>query len=96
MDLYQPTSVDSIPSDPELKTDVEKGSSANVQEYDVLHSPEVIDAARERRYVTNSVYMRSANTQSIHRLVRRIDLRMIPLAMFVYLLCFLNRANIVS
>lgn len=29
------------------------------------------------------------------RLVRRIDLRLLPSSMFIYLLCFLDRSNIV-
>lgn len=33
---------------------------------------------------------------NVCRLVRRIDLRLVPASMFIYLLCFLDRSNIVS
>ena len=44
----------------------------------------------------NDAFNSLVNLPSFSSLVRRIDLRLVPASMVIYLLCFLDRSNIVS
>ncbi|CAL1702610.1 unnamed protein product [Somion occarium] len=57
----------------------------------VLDDVEKCSSAEEAR-LENTIYVADPNAE--RRLVRRIDIRLLPASMFIYLLCFLDRSNI--
>lgn len=68
----------------------------SVKDLSIAEQPETvaINASAEIRYDYNNSTM-SIPFNVRCRLVRRIDLHLVPISMFVYLLCVLDRTNIV-
>lgn len=69
------------------KDDVE--SSPERQHHRIDIDPEI-----ERRSVFEARSVILTWTDRLHRLVRKIDLRLLPFTALIYLLCYLDRSNI--
>jgi hypothetical protein len=53
-----------------------------------------IDAEMEKRYPPNATIHRGDEGSTVHRLVRKMDRKLLPLLAVIYLLCYLDRGNI--
>ncbi len=73
-----------------ISSDVEKWGAVETREEDVY----AVDEQEEKRCVCTYV-VECRDPDAFLRLVRRIDIRLVPTSMFIYLLCFLDRSNIV-
>ena len=78
-------------------SDTEKAAESFVSEKSSLESePQyIIDPEAERRYANLLYDSLEPSAQIFGRLVKRLDMRIIPASMIIYLLCFLDRSNIV-
>lgn len=77
--------------------DIEKWSASEVRVEAASTANYVVDPEAEKRYVYSFLSLCTQPERvRLDRLVRRIDLRLVPASMLIYLLCFLDRSNIVS
>jgi hypothetical protein len=89
----RPTSVYLV-AVPEDKTGLDVEQADNVSVSDNLH---VFDALAEKQYASLISSRRQHHfIKTFPRLLRKIDIRVIPACMVIYTLSFLDRSNIVS
>ena len=78
-------------------SELEKGAPIEEIRIESVAEGYVVDAKAERRYVIVCYESAIVNQRPCSpRLVWRIDLRLLPASMFIYLISFIDRSNIVS
>ena len=78
-------------------SELEKGASMEEMRIESVIEGYVVDAKAERRYVIVCYENAIVNQRPCFpRFVWRIDLRLLPASMFIYLISFIDRSNIVS
>jgi len=74
-----------------------KGDHQTQQDYsNVPDNPYVVDRIAEKRKEDHSYVFTTTGSDEKDRLLRKIDMRVLPICMVIYTLSFLDRSNIVS